>query len=209
MFSIIRTVFGFLFLLCSIIAIKKSKTIRKRILYFTFIGLSVILVVTLAFLPIENFFITFDSPEAAYAYSHLGNSDIELILEGDNCDLIVDCKDDTDTYWMVPKTEDGWKVGIGTDMRTIVQKLSDGISLDVYQYKNTNDYFITILNTDGVESTILDVYNTQFYSLESYNDYLKKTFVTYYAHITDFGPQYSVFVNDSTITFGDRGTVVS
>lgn len=199
MYNIIRFIIGCIFLVCSITAIKKSKVICKHILYVIFTSLSMILVVVLAFLPFENLFVTFDSPKAAYEYFNLGKSNIELIVEGDDCDFIIDRKNDFDTYLIIPKTTDGWKIGIGSNTKRIVQKLSNGIVLYIYQYKNTSDYFITILDTNGGKSTVSDEYNTKFYSLERNNDSLGKVFVTYYAHITNFNSQYSVIVNDTKI----------
>ena len=204
MYNIIRLIMGCIFLVCSIIVIKNSKAIRKHILYIVFTSLSVLLIVVLTFLPFENLFITFDSPNAAYEYYNLGRSNIELIVEGDDCDFIIDRKNDSDTYLMIPKTADGWKIGIGSNTKRKVQKLSNGIVLYVYQYKDTSDYFITILDTNGGESTVSDEYNTKFFSLERYNDSLEKNFVTYYAHITNLSPQYSVIVNDNKIVLENQ-----
>ena len=204
MYNIIRLIMGCIFLVCSIIVIKKFKAIRKHILYIVFTSLSVLLIVVLTFLPFENLFITFDSPKAAYEYYKLGRSNIELIVEGDDCDFIIDRKNDSDIYLIIPKTADGWKIGIVSNTKRIVQKLSNGIVLYVYQYKDTSDYFITILDTNGGESTVSDEYNTKFFSLERYNDSLEKNFVTYYAHITNLNPQYSVIVNDNKIVLENQ-----
>ena len=204
MYSIIRLIIGCIFLMCSITAIKKSKLIRKHILYVVFTSLSVLLIVVLALLPFENLFATFDSPKAAYEYYNLGKSNIELIVEGDDCDLIIDRKNDSDTYLIIPKTADGWKIGVGSNTKRIVQKLSNGIVIYVYQYNDASDYFITILDTNGGESTVSDEYNTKFFSLERYNDSLGKIFVTYYAHIASLNPQYSVIVNDKKIVLGNQ-----
>ena len=204
MYNVIRLIIGCIFLVCSITAIKKSKVIRKHMFYFIFISLSVLLFVVLTFLPFENLFITFDSPKAAYEYFNSGKSNIELVVEGDDCDFIIDRKNDSDTYLIIPKTADGWKIGVGSNTKRIVQKLSNGIVLYVYQYKDTNDYFITILDTNGGESTVSDEYNTKFFSLERYNDSLEKNFVTYYAHITNLNPRYSVIVNNNKIVLGNQ-----
>lgn len=201
MYGVIRLIIGCVFLVCSITAIRKSKAIRKRVLYAVFTGLSMLLVVVLAFLPFENLFVTFDSPKAAYEYYIPGTSNIELIVEGDACDFVIDSKNDSDTYLMIPKTADGWKIGIGSNTKRIMQKISNGVVCYVYQYKNARDYFITILDTSGGQSTITDEYNTKFRPLERNNDSLKKSFVTYYAHIADFNPQYSVTVNGKKIVF--------
>lgn len=205
MYNIIRLIIGCIFLVCSITTIKKSKLIRKHILYIVFTSLSVLLIVVLTFLPFENLFVTFDSPKAACEYFNLGKSNIELIVEGGDCDFIIDRNNDSDTYLIIPKTAYGWKIGVASNTKRIVQKFSNGIVVYVYQYKNTSDYFITILDTNGGESTVSDEYNTKFFSLERYNDSLGKVFVTYYAHITTLNQQYSVIVNDNKIVLDRTG----
>ena len=205
MYSFIRIIIGCIFLLCSFIFIKKSKAIRKRLLFIVFTILSVILVTVLGFVPFENLFVTFDSPKAAYEYYFLGKSNIEMIVEGDTCDFVADRKkDNVNNILIIPKTADGWKVGIGLNIKRLDHKFSNGIVFDVYQYKDTNDYFITVFDTNGGESTISDENNTEFIpSKERYIDPLGKSFVTYYAHLTDFGPNYTVTVNGNVISFGN------
>jgi hypothetical protein len=169
-------------------------------LYCVFAGISLALITFSAFLPFENLFITFSSPEAAYEYYMSRKPNIELIVEGDNCDLVVDRNNDSgNSYLIIPKTSDGWKVGIGSDTKRIVQKFSNGIDIVIYQYKNTNDYFITIFNMTGEEIQISDNYNTEFYSLKTSNDLIGKTYFTYYAHIHYSDSQYSVIVDGNTI----------
>ena len=204
MYGIIRFVFGCIFLVCSITAIKKSNAVRKNTLYIVFAGLSVMLVVVSAFLPFENLFVTFRSPQAAYEYYTLGKSHIQLVIEGDTCDLLIDRQNGTDTYLIIPKTADGWKIGIGANTRRILQKVSNETIVYAYQYKKTNDYFITILDTNGGEATVLDECGTSFRPLENYNASLGITFVTYYAHRTNLNPQYSVTVNNSRIVLKDQ-----
>lgn len=204
MYNIIRLFIGCVFLMCSIAVIKKSKLFHKYILYALFIGISLAFIVVSAFLPFENLFVTFNSPKAAYEYTSFGKSNIELIVEGNDCDFVVDRKNNTDTYLIIPKTADGWKVGIGLNTNRIVQKFSDGIAIYVYQYKSTGDYFITILDTNGGESYVSDDHNTKFYSLQVNNNFLDKTFVTYYAHISNFNSKYSVIVNGNKIVLGSQ-----
>ena len=184
-----------------------KKSTNKRFHHVSVIIISVILIVVLSFLPFENFFITFDSAEESFRYYTLGESDIQLIIEGENSDFIISSKKNVDTYLIIPKTAKGWKIGIGSNTKRIVRKLDYGISVFVYQYKNTKDYFITILDTNGGESKISDNYNTDFYSLEKYNRPLEKNFITYYAHIPDFNSQYTVVVNGKEITFNNQETV--
>lgn len=204
MYIIVRLVLACAFLVCSVAAIKRSKAIHKNTLYVVSTSISVMLVVASAFLPFENFFVTFSSPKAVYEYYTLEKPNIQLVVEGDNGDLIIDRQSEADTYLIIPKTVDGWKIGIGANTKRIIQKVSNGIIVYAYQYKSTNDYFITILDTNGGESTVSDECGTSFFSLEKYDKPLGKTFVTYYAHITDLNPQYSVTVNDNRIALKDQ-----
>ena len=197
MYSIIRLMIVGLFLGCSMVVAKKVKVNHKRIWYIVFLGLSVVLIIVLPFCPFENSVITFHSPEAAYEYYILGKSNIKLVVEGKACDFVVDRQSDNDSYLMIPKTANGWKVGIGSSMKKVVQKIEDGVVVYVYQYKNTGDYFVTIHDTKGGTSMVSDEYNTTFYALDS--ESLNETLVTYYAYIPNFDSQYSITVNGNNI----------
>ena len=48
----------------------------------------------------------FKSPESAYKYC-TGKSNINLVVEGNTCDLVVSQKDHSYSNLIVPKTEDG------------------------------------------------------------------------------------------------------
>lgn len=81
MYSFIRLLIGCIFLICSFVLIKRSKTVHKKALYIVFLCLSGILPTVLSFIPFENSFITFKSLDSAYHYVY-GKSDIELVVEG-------------------------------------------------------------------------------------------------------------------------------
>ncbi|MBQ8447459.1 MAG: hypothetical protein IJX27_00840 [Clostridia bacterium] len=201
MFGIIRLIIGIIFLIFSIIVIRKSIVSHKRVLYFVSTGVAVALIAVLTILPFENLFITFDSPKSSYEYYTSGKSNIELIVEGTDCDLVVDCKNDAYTCLIIPKNSNGWKIGTGLNTKRIFQKISNGITVYIYQYKNTNDYFITIFDTSGGELEILDSYNTEFEFLKKNNEFIGKEFTTYYAYIPNFNSQYCVVVNGYEIVF--------
>jgi len=204
MFGVIRCIIGFVFLGCSVLLIKKHKITYSRLLYIILTGVTVVLVTILQFIPFESAFVTFESAEAAYKYLKFGKSNIELIVEGTNCDLVVDRKDESYLYQIIPKNEEGYKVGVGTDTRLRNSYFQDGISVDIIQYKNRSDYFITIVDINGGESIISDDYNTKFYPLKRDNDLLGKPIVTYYAHVPHFDSQYNVNVNGNTIPLSGK-----
>lgn len=203
MYVIVRLLLIFIFILFSFMVINKSKIVFKRILYIVFICLALLLYFLLMFLPFENRFITFGSQKTAYKYYYFGESNIKLIVDGVDCDFVINRKNDSDTYLIIPKTENGWKIGIGLNTKRVAHKFSNGVVLEVYQYKNTNDYFITIIDTNGGETSVSDEFNTKFFSLKRYNGLRDKYYVTYYAHITNFHLQYSVIVNENKIVLGN------
>lgn len=201
MFVFVRFVISIVFFLCLVMIVRKKGKKYKGKYYAIFITVTIALYISLSFMPFENLFLTFDSPESAYEYFVSRNANIELVVDGNNCDLIVERKKDEDTLLLIPKTEKGWKISTGSNLVRVSQKLSDGFSINIYRYKNSSDYFITILNINGGVSEIFDDCNTVFYSLEKRNNYLNKDYVTYYAHLTEFTSEYYLDVNGNRITF--------
>lgn len=199
MFGFIRVIIGCIFLVFWIFLIKKSKIIHKQILYFIFTAISVGLITILAFLPFENYIYSFKSAEDVYKYYYFLEEKPELVIEGENSDFVVGAKNTTSKFLIVPKTENGWKIGIGLNAKKIIQKISNKNIIYVYQYKNTNDYFLTVFNAKGEKITILDDYGTKFYPLERKTENIEKTYITYYGYISDFNPEYNLMVNGDKI----------
>ena len=202
MYYTIRNVIVLLLYILSILGIVRSRIKRKLVwCIVSFILICGALPIALGNFPVEDYFITFKSPEAAYEYSSSDKSNIALVVEGDYSDFIVarnDNGDSTYIYSIIPKTADGWKVGLAPYLKTVATGLNDGVSIVVHRYRDTSDYFITITTFDE-DTTVSDEYNTRFYPLEHYSDHKEKTFVDYYAHLTDFDPEYSVIVNGSKV----------
>ncbi len=165
--------------------------------------LAIAFITALAFVPVENAFCRFRSAEDVYKYYLSGETRTDAVIEGENSDFVVGVRNGTRTYLIVPKTENGWKLAAGKDTRKIARSFSEGISVYVYQYKDTQDYFITILDTNGGSSRILDDNHTAFYALAETNDALGKTYVTYYAYIPGWTSQYRLTVNGVEIQWNN------
>lgn len=197
LFAIIRLAFWSIAFIISFLLIKKSRVINKRRWSIVAFFVAVILITISALIPIENALITFSSPKSAYNYNNSGN--VKLIVDGEKTDFVVGEKGDADVYAIIPKANGGWKIGMGLDTKRIIQTISDGITIYVYQYKNTSDYFITVFDAKGGSSDITDNHNSEFKCLEKTNSTLGKTFYTYYAYINNFDAQYSLTVNGNSI----------
>lgn len=197
LFAIVRIVFWGLIFMAFLLLIRKSHIIHKQKWSLIVFCVAVILTIVSALIPIENVFITFSSPQSAYNYNHSG--DVTLIVNGEITDFIVGAKDDVDVYAIIPKSDNGWQLGMSLDTKRIIQKISDGITIYVYQYKNTNDYYITILDTNGGLSEVSDNLGSEFRHLDKTDRVLNKTFYTYYAYISHFNDQYALTVNGRVI----------
>ena len=202
MFSFVRIIIGGIFFAIALAVIKRSKASRKNMLYVLFAFITAGLITVLSFCPFENLFMDFDSPKAAYEYYTFGKSNIVLMVEGNECDLVVNRKDIASyEHLMIPKSTNGWKIGIGTNVKSEYKKTANGIIVCVYRYNNTNDYFISVYDPQGGETEITDAFNTEFQKVEDTVIELGKTFITYYAHITDYNDQYGSIVNGELISF--------
>lgn len=196
-FVIIRIIFWSIAFIISFLLIRKSRIIHKRQWATVTLVVAVILTSISALIPIENALITFSSPESAYNYNNSGN--VKLIVDGEKTDFVVGTKGDADVYLIIPKSNDGWKLGMGLDTKKVFQTISNGITIYVYKYKNTDDYYITVLDTNGGSTNITDNHNSKFKHLEKFNSILGKTFYTYYAYINNFDDQYTLTVNGNSI----------
>ena len=199
MYTFVRIVVSLLLIVCLFVALKASRANHKRIFGALSIGTGIAVFIVLLFIPFENGFVTFESPHSVYQYYTGSDSEIELVIEGEQCDLVVDRNGVKETFLIVPKTSDGWKIGIGSEMRKVQQSFEHGILVQVLQYKDTNDYFMIILNTEGGASNISAEEEIEFYTLERYDSHLEKSYISYYAHIRNFDFQ-TIKVNDNRIS---------
>lgn len=197
LFITVRLIFWSIVFVACFIYIKRSHIIRKRQWYLISFIIVTILTTLSALVPIENAFITFPSLESAYSYTHL--EEAKLIVNGNKTDFVIGQKGDTYTYTIIPKSDKGWKLTRGTDIKQTNNIVHEGYIIYVYQYKNSDDYYITVLDTKGGESKITDNHNSKFYYLNKTNSTLNQTFYTYYAYINNLDDQYTIEINDLKI----------
>ncbi len=196
-YTIIRLLFfGIAFLICFVI-IKKSKTENAR-KYMTISFICMMALCTAStFIPAENAFITFPSPGAAYIYSNPGSA--KLIVEGENSDFVIGEKDDTYINSIIPKTDDGWKIGTSNSQKIVLHTYVSGAVVYIYRYKNTDDYYITVMGGNPGTLQISDNQNSDFKCLEKSNKIIMETYYIYCAHIKDFDSSYTLTVNGNEI----------
>ena len=202
MFSTIRLVLVILLVLVSFLILKKTGVIRKKVSYVFICCIALFLVFALPFIPFENAFFTFESPIQAFNYYNSTSKEIKLVIKGESTDFVVGGDADSNINLIVPKTDNGWKIGLGKDIKRVFQRNIEGYSICVYQYENSDEYYLSVLKVDGGNFEISDEFNSEFYSISKYNDSLNETQYTYYAYIPSFNAQYSIFLDGAEICIG-------
>lgn len=199
-FSLIRWIFVIIIFIICYIFIKKSNIVNKRkwIILSIFIALFLPFLTTLG--PIENAFITFSSLESAYYYSNEGY--IEHIVEGNETDFVIAQKDDSNILTIIPKTNDGWKIATGLNIKRIVSTNSGIATICVYQYKNSDDYYIVVYSLKEGELVITDNRNSRFDCLEGNNS--NKSYYKYCSYIHCFDEDYVITVDGKPISFNNN-----
>ena len=163
--------------------------------------LSTSIIILSIYFPIENYLVTFDSPQSVYEYYYLSAPDSINVIPGVECDLVIGTSANKNTFMFAPKTRYGWKIGNGLNLMILVNKTFDNILVQVYKYKDTNDYFILALDTCGGLSDVKDAYDSSFFIIETDTvlTYNKKPLIKYYTNINGFDPDYWIEFNEQTI----------
>ena len=198
--STVRIIIAAIISIIVAICLMKFTKVRKQ--YISVLTIAIILVVTtvLAGVPFENAFVTFSTPEESFNYFHNKKFESQLVIDGEKSSLVIGGENGDYAVQIVPKAEDGWKLARGVDTKVVVNESVDGVAINVFQYKDTQEYYISVVNTNGEEIEISDSYSSEFSSLTYKNialnnGSLNKTIKTYYAYIDNFNEQYFITIN--------------
>lgn len=199
LFITIRLLLGSIAFFAILLPTRKSYIPQKRWMPLIAFTAAVTVITVTSLVPFENIFVTFSSPESAYKYTHTG--DVQLVVDGEETALVIGQKGDVYEYLIVPKAHSGgWKIGMGVDTQIVDQTLSNGVIIYVYKHRNTDDYYVRVVDSNGGYSDITDICNSEFVYLEKPNTTLGKTFYIYYAYLKDFSQDYELTVNGQQIT---------
>lgn len=198
MYSFIRFFISIIFFGILILLQKKFKSVsRRRYLIISTIS-SILFLFIITFIPFENTAFTFTSPEQAYNYYN-SNGKIAEIIPGENCDFIIGNIDNKRNISCIPKTEDGWKIGIPLHTKKILVTANNGFTVIIYQYKNTTDYFIMVSDMNNTSVEISDSLDSQFVQtvFDTSDDNVK--IYGYYAYIKGYNSDYELIINGTNI----------
>ncbi len=166
--------------------------------------LSVIIIAISSFLPFENAFINFSSPQKAFYYYN--SEEIKAILDGENSTMIISDDNNADQITIIPKSKKGkWKIGTGFNVETISVFMQKNINISIDKHRHSNDYYIYITTIGNIEYKVSDNCNSEFYSI---SDETNGYFQTYAAYIKNYNDDYSIFINDKKIKLSELTSVI-
>lgn len=201
MFGIVRIFIGVIFFLGMVYLLKKYSKSKQTLHRVILCVLTIALVTLSAFIPFENLFVTFPTPEAAFKYVNFENEDVKLVVPGNESALIVGENRGTNTYLIIPKDENGWKIGLGSNTKRVVYKVTNNIIVTVYQYKNTDDYYITLfsLGTSGDVAQVADNRGSKFIPFKQDNTEFAESSYMFSAYVSKFDNRYRLIVNGTEL----------
>lgn len=144
MYFLVRIILLLILLLVAILILWKRAALRKKTvmaLIFATIGLAMLL----RFCPVENVFISFDSPESVFHYMRAG--EIQSVVEGEHSALVVYSKDQsTSSTQVVEKTDGTYKIPVFGVLKSVDSGALDTTAghYEVLQVSGTEDYYICV-----------------------------------------------------------------
>lgn len=162
------------------------------------LAISIVLSIILSFVPFENAFISFSSPQESYNY--YSKAEIINVIYGKNSAMIIANEKNTNQIAVIPKSKnkDKWKIGMGYNIKNVAQFSREGLFIHIDTYNNSDDYYITITISDMNKYEISDSCNSEFQIINNKNDIY---FKNYAAYIKNFDKNYTLYINGEEIQF--------
>lgn len=201
MYFIIRTIIFIIILIIFLVICKRKKKKIKRNTAIIFVIIWGIILSLSYFLPVENLFYTFKTPEKVFEY--MSEGEILGIVDGKDSSLGLTVIDNSTTSCIIAmKSENGWKIGNSLFLKHALISDCDGISIIVYKYKE--EYYVTLFYRANTENKkIYNIYDNKDSQFEQFSRKLdnESTYYGYGAYLNSFDSNYTVTINGKTYKF--------
>lgn len=182
---------------CAVWIIKKSKCKFKKVFSTLTVVFCIILVSISSMFPVENLFLSYQSPEKVFNYVKSGQ--IYKIIDGRESSLVIYYTgNSTYDFYIIPKTSDGYKIPNYFTQKKVSHKFDEQGAFDVYNVQGTQDYYVTCaVNLTDISEDIL-VFNSENEKIGSKVIKIKNTnFV--FLWIPEFSNGCYLMINDEKI----------
>ncbi len=199
MYGAIRVILVFLAFVLVLKKVELNKVKRTVLLVLT-----VLVCAISAFVPVENLFVDFSSPEAVYKYRNLQQPETFTVVYGEESAMVI-AQNDESSYNVryAPKSEDGWKIGNAFNVKSVYYESYDDFSIDVKNYGKTTDYYIEVKVIGKQIEKITDSENSEFIVVGKSENDSESEVVLYYTAVQSFNNQYWIEINGEKISFGE------
>ena len=155
------------------------------------IAIVLCLFVVLNFVPFENCFVTFNTVDSSLKYSNMHSSSTNV--EGNHSTLTLFDTNHSNKVLIVPKKDDGWKIGRGIDTNRIDVHTQKSYSINLFYHREMKDYYIVVYDAQNNILTIEDNKGTLFEKIAQSEN--AGNSIQYAAFIDGFDNSYSITIN--------------
>lgn len=202
MYSIVRMilVIVLVFILIKVIHIKA----KKKVLMISLFGLVFYIVIMCT--PIENLFISFDTPTEALSYYDPFVGKVIDTVEGNETCMIITQKDVNESgVSYVKKSSDGYKVLSPIHFRySVKSKLVGHGSIKIFRVFGTSDYYLegNCISDSGTINKVSDSLNSDIkvilvYDFNKNNVHLKNYLI--FGYLNNYENSYSLMIDNTVI----------
>jgi hypothetical protein len=122
------------------LSLSSDKPFSRRKLSATLVSV-VLITGMLVYLPFENIFLSFDSPEKVFAYVRTGVVQ-ELLFGRDSCLVVYEDSSGNNASLIIPKTGSGFSIPNPFTTKNVSASLQGSHVWRVLQTRNTQDYYV-------------------------------------------------------------------
>lgn len=199
LYIIIRIVFWIaIFFLVLWICKKKGTPVTKRVRWVIAI-ITLVFITIFGLIPMENFFVTFPSPQAAFNYSCVGEI-MDVVDGNDSCMVIYKESKQTFITTFFLKEGMGYKLGTHFSFETVYAENHDGLVVEVYMVKNTEDYYVSLFGS--LKSDRIDIADSANSNFVTHSEVILDTgyrSIKSHAFVEGIDDGYSIQINDTKI----------
>ncbi|MDR2600824.1 MAG: hypothetical protein LBC73_11190 [Oscillospiraceae bacterium] len=197
MYAIVRLIFwALIFVVVNYLVVYKSNIVNKKIFMVSIFILCAILASASAIIPVENLFVTFDTPEDVAKYYARG----EIIgsVDGKESTLLIlfNSQESSGSHIVIPRTQNGYKIpSIFTVKNTQWQAATFG-TFQISSVLGTNDYYIVGIIISEEEMTIRDNDDNLVKTIAIWIPTSNIFYISFYAYIESLSDDYYLIIGD-------------
>ena len=197
----IRIILGLIIAFAVYFIIKASIQVKKKKLIFISAFLGIVTMIFSSLFPIENAFIHFKTAEQVFSYTQAGT--IEKIIDGKESCLVI-YSEDKSTYgqYIIPKTENGYKIPNSFLFKQIQYKFDKNGIFEVFQVTGTQDFYVSGTVHLKERDNTINIFNDKNQKIESDIFRLENSDFIYF-YLPTYSDEYYLMINGDIVPISE------